>query len=159
MISSVLPPVRAGNSYVMRGRIQFTRGTNNYIIFYKGLNNIERLLLNFLNDTLNLLYQNPCLINLLVSSWCLFTVLCVLYYVHYVNYVYYVYYVVLQVLELKERELLQELKRMKGVEGKKPTPPAGEHYVISRGIRYHNYEDRCSWRKQRRRNDDSVCRQ
>ena len=52
------------------------------------------------------------------------TVLCVL------------YYVVLQELELKERELLQELKRMKGVEGRKPTPPAGEHYVQSRGIRY-----------------------
>ena len=43
---------------------------------------------------------------------------------------------VLQELELKERELLQELKRMKGVEGRKPTPPAGEHYVLSRGIRY-----------------------
>ena len=53
------------------------------------------------------------------------TVLCVL------------YYVVLQELELKERELLQELKRMKEVEGRKPTPPAGEHYVQSRGIRYH----------------------
>ena len=50
---------------------------------------------------------------------------------------YYVYYVVLQVLELKERELLQELKRMKGVEGKELTPPAGEHFVMSRGIRYH----------------------
>ena len=49
---------------------------------------------------------------------------------------YYVYYVVLQVLELGERELLQGLKRMKGVEGKKPTPPAGEYYVVSRGIRY-----------------------
>ena len=42
----------------------------------------------------------------------------------------------LQELELKERELLQELKRMKGVEGRKPTPPAGEHYVQSRGIKY-----------------------
>ena len=25
---------------------------------------------------------------------------------------------------------------MKGVEGRKPTPPTGEHYVVSRGIRY-----------------------
>ena len=72
------------------------------------------------------------------------TVLCVLYYVYCIvctvlcvlYYVYYVYYVVLQVLELKERELLQELKRMKGVEGKRPTPPTGEHYMMSRGIRY-----------------------
>ena len=26
---------------------------------------------------------------------------------------------------------------MKGVEGRKPTPPTAEHYVVSRGIRYH----------------------
>ena len=26
---------------------------------------------------------------------------------------------------------------MKGVEGKQPTPPTGEHFVWSRGIRYH----------------------
>ena len=26
---------------------------------------------------------------------------------------------------------------MKGVEGRKPTPPTGEHYVMSRGIRYY----------------------
>ena len=39
--------------------------------------------------------------------------------------------------EDKERELLWELKRMKGVEGRKPTPPTGDHYVESRGIRYH----------------------
>ena len=26
---------------------------------------------------------------------------------------------------------------MKGVEGRKPTPPTGDHYVVSRGIRYH----------------------
>ena len=38
--------------------------------------------------------------------------------------------------EDKERELLRELKRMKGVEGRKPTPPTGDHYVESRGIRY-----------------------
>ena len=38
--------------------------------------------------------------------------------------------------EDKERELLQELKRMKGVEGRKPTPPTGDHFVESRGIRY-----------------------
>ena len=25
---------------------------------------------------------------------------------------------------------------MKGVEGRKPTPPTGEHFVVSRGIRY-----------------------
>ena len=55
----------------------------------------------------------------------MYTVLCVL------------NYVVPQEIELKERELLQELKRMKGVEGRKPTPPAGERYVQSRGIRYH----------------------
>ena len=48
----------------------------------------------------------------------------------------YIMWYISQVLELKERELLQELKRMKGVEGKKPTPPAGEQYVLSRGIKY-----------------------
>ena len=44
--------------------------------------------------------------------------------------------ILLQALEDKERELLQELKRMKGVERKQPTPPTGEHYVWSRGMRY-----------------------
>jgi len=45
--------------------------------------------------------------------------------------------ILLQALEGKEEKLLQELKRMKGVEGRKPTPPTGDHYVESRGIRYH----------------------
>ena len=67
------------------------------------------------------------------------TVLYVLYYVYCImcTVLCVLYYVVLQELELKERELLQELKRMKGVEGRKPTPPAGEDYVLSRGIRYY----------------------
>ena len=38
--------------------------------------------------------------------------------------------------EDNERELLQDLKRMKGVEGRKPTPPAGDHYVEYGGIMY-----------------------
>jgi len=45
--------------------------------------------------------------------------------------------ILLQVLEDKERELLQELKRMKGMEGKQPTPPTGDHFVWSRGMRYY----------------------
>ena len=38
--------------------------------------------------------------------------------------------------EKKEKDLLQEIKRVKGVEERKPTPLAGEGFVISRGIRY-----------------------
>ena len=39
--------------------------------------------------------------------------------------------------EEKEQELLLAIKRLKGVEGKVPTPPVGEDYVQSRGIRYY----------------------
>ena len=42
--------------------------------------------------------------------------------------------------ENKERELLQELKKMKGVEERKPTPPTGDRYVESRGIRGIRYD-------------------